>query len=601
MVKKFVPPIKYTDRDFRSIKQSLMSYAKKYYPNTAADFNEASFGSLMLDMVSYIGDVMSFYLDYQATESFLDSSIEFNNVIRLAKQTGYKYDPDVTAYGAVALYIKVPANTNGLGPDRRYLPVLKRNTRFSTSQENITFLLLEDVDFNISTNQTIVSDVDTITGNPLYYAIKAYAPVMSGDIVTTSFTTGEYAPFKKFDLEVDNLAEIISVVDSEGNEYFEVDYLSQDVIYTDVENKENDRDLIPTIFKAVSVPRRFTVEKTDETVFLQFGEGDNTDALIENDKKLDPSSVALKMHGKDYISDESFDPFVLVKNNNLGIGPTNTTITVIYRTNLTDTINVGVGDITNIASVALEFADEQTLSPVETNRVFESIEVSNEEIIVGVADEPGIEEIKLRAINSFAAQNRAVTKQDYISLVYSMPGKFGSIKRAKIMQDKDSFKRNLNLYVVSEGLDGTLLQTKPKIKTNLKNWLSQYKMLNDTIDIVDANIINLRIEFIAISETNTNKYAVKDSATSALHEFFSRRPEIGEPIYITDIYNVLNEAAGVADISDVDIYVQNGGIYSNYYLDIKQYTSPDGRFIKFPEDVIYEIKFVEDDIKGVVL
>ena len=353
MVKKFKPPIKYTDRDFQSIKESLIDYARKYYPNTANDFNEASFGSLMIDMVAYIGDILSFYLDYQATESFLDSAMEYNNVVRLARQLGYKFDPQVTAYGAVSLYIKVPANPSGLGPDEKYLPVLKKNSRFKA--DNTTFLLTEDVDFNSSLAQALVSEVDGTTGTPTYYAVKAYGAVMSGDIGTYTFTVGDYEPFRKYELPVPSVAEILSVTDAEGNEYFEVDYLSQDVIYKGVSNKDSDKNLVSSILKPVSVPRRFVVEKTEEDTFLQFGEGNDSDEIIENDVKLDPSNVALKMHAKDYVSQSSFDPNVLVKNNSMGISPSNTTITVIYRSNISDSINIGVGSLGNVVSLNLEY------------------------------------------------------------------------------------------------------------------------------------------------------------------------------------------------------------------------------------------------------
>jgi hypothetical protein len=599
MAKKFKPPIKYTDRDFESIKESLIDYARKYYPNTANDFNEASFGSLMIDMVAYIGDVLSFYLDYQATESFLDSAMEYNNVVRLARQLGYKHDPQVTAYGAVSLFIKVPANPSGLGPDEKYLPVLRKNSRFKS--ESTTFLLMEDVNFNTSEVQALVSEVDGTTGNPTYYAVKAYGEVMSGDIGTYTFSVGEYQPFRRYELPVPSVAEILSVVDTEGNEYYEVDYLSQDVIYIGVNNRGTDKDLVPSILKPVSVPRRFIVEKTEEDTFLQFGEGSDTDEIIENDVSLDPSNVALKIHAKDYVSQASFDPNILVKNNSMGISPSNTTVTVIYRTNMSDTINVGVGSLANVVSLEMEYEDPATLSATELLNIKKSFEVTNETPIVGRVLTPEAEEIRIRAMESYASQNRAVTKQDYIAMTYSMPKKFGAIKRCKIMQDKKSFKRNLNLYVISEGLNGFLQTTNTKVKTNLKNWINEHKMLNDTIDIVNVNVLNLGISYELVKETESDNFEVKQNAILALSNLLSQTPDIGESFSITDVYNVLNEAEGVADVANVDITVKTGGIYSDYSIDIDQYMSPDGRFINIPHDAIWEIRFVEDDIKGVIL
>ena len=221
MAKKITPPINYTSRDFTSIKNSLINYAKKYYPNTSNDFNEASFGALMVDMVSYVGDMLSFYLDYQASESFLDTASEYGNIIRLAKQLGYEYTGDVTAYGTAAFFIKVPANSSGLGPDESYIPVLKRNSRLR-AEDGTTYILTDSVDFKNSENQILVSDVDSDTGNPTHYAIKAYGEIISGDIGYVEFSVGDFSPFPRFELEVPSLAEILSVTDSSGNEYYEV-------------------------------------------------------------------------------------------------------------------------------------------------------------------------------------------------------------------------------------------------------------------------------------------------------------------------------------------------------------------------------------------
>jgi hypothetical protein len=598
MAKKFTPPINYTSRDFNSIKDSLINYAKKYYPNTSNDFNEASFGALMVDMISYVGDIMSFYLDYQASESFLDTAIEFNNIIRLAKQLGYRYDPEVTAYGAVAIFIKVPANTSGLGPDDNYIPILRKNTRFR-STTGVSFILTDDVDFKNPDNQVIVSDTDPTTGNPTFYAIKAYGEVVSGDIGYVEFSAGDFTPFPRYELQTPGLAEIISVTDSDGNEYYEVEYLSQDVVYMDIPNTNTeDRTFVPSILKPVSVKRRFVVDKVGNDVFLQFGQGSSSDAIIENDDKLDPNNVAIKMNAKPYISATSFDPTVLVKNNNLGVAPENTTLRVVYRANLTDNINVGVSSVTQMTNPIFAFENPETLSDTVIQSIITTAEVSNEEPIVGIVNFPEADEVKIRARNSFAAQNRAVTQRDYISLVHNMPPRFGSIRRSAIMQDKDSFKRNLNLYVVSTGLDGTLLQTQRKIKVNLKNWLSQFKMINDTVDIVDANIINLGISYTAIAERNVNKNDLLQSINAALAEKFSEPPQIGESFFITDVYNVINETPGVVDAMDVEIFQQSGIFYSDYLINLDNYISPDGRFINVPSNAIWEIKFIGNDIKG---
>ena len=600
MAKKFTPPIKYTDRDFQSIKNSLVEYAKRYYPNTVNDFNEASFGALMIDSVAYIGDILSFYLDYQASESFLDSAVEFNNILRLAKQMGYKYNPNVTAYGNAAIYIKIPSQTTGISPDENYMPTVQKGTRFLT-ENNVPFMTLEDITFQSSNSQIVVSDVDSSTGNPLYYALKAYVPVVSGDIGVTTEVVEDYTPYKKITLNIPNLAEVLTVLDSDGNEYFEVEYLSQDTIFLGVPNKGADQALVTEVFKTVSVPRRFVIERDEENVYLQFGGGNNSDSLNENDIKLDPKRVALKMHAKSYVSDTSFDPNILVKNNNLGIAPSNTTLTIVYRTNLTETINVGVGSLNQVLSTEMSFEDEASLDTGEVNKVRQSLEVMNEDVLIGSTNLPDANEIKIRAKDTFSSQNRAVTRNDYMSLTYSMPQQFGKILRCAVLQDKDSFKRNLNLYVISEGLDGTLTNTTYTIKQNLKNWLNRYKMINDTVDILDAFVLNLAIDYTVIAEDGYNPASIEQNVIDALADAYRTPPAIGENFSITNVYNIINQVPGVADVQDVDIFNKSGGLYSEYSFDLERYTSSDGRFISLPRDVIYEVKFVEDDIKGTIL
>ena len=334
---------------------------------------------------------------------------------------------------------------------------------------------------------------------------------------------------------------------------------------------------------------------------MQFGQGASTDALIANDDKLDPNKVALKMHGKSYISDTSFDPTILVENSSLGIAPEDTTIRVIYRTNLTDNINVGVGTMNQVTSANYSFDNVASLSEGVLNTVKHSIEVTNEEPVVGSVDFPDADEIKIRAKNAFSSQNRAVTKRDYNSIVSQMPAKFGAVTRSAVEQDKNSFKRNLNLYVISTGLDKTLMATPRKIKVNLKNWINQYKMINDTLDIIDTNIINLGIRYKALGERDKNKNDLLQDINFALENKFSAHPQIGESFFITDVYNVINDTPGVIDAVDVEIFTQTGTLYSDYTIDINNYISPDGRFINVPHNAIWEIKFIDNDLKGTVV
>ena len=594
MAKKNLP-IKYTSRDFASIKQDLVDYAKRYYPDSYRDFSEAGFGSLMLDTVAYVGDILSFYLDYQANESLLSSAVEYDNVIRLARQLGYEFQPNPTSYGIVSLYILVPANAASNAPDTTYMPILRKGSSFS-AQNGGVFMLSEDVNFAKSNNEIVVARVNPTTGVPTYYAVKALGNVISGEIVQNSFVIGAHKRFMSLDIPGSNIAEVVSAFDTEGHEYFEVDYLSQDVVYREIPNRTTNIDSVRSILKPTAVPRRFISQNTTSGMTIQFGYGSENER--KNDSVVDPATVVLQQHARDYVTDETFDPSNLNRTDKFGIVPSNTTLFVTSRQNGAANTNVAVGGLSTVANPVIVFNDVTALSNAKVRDVIASLEVNNDNMIVGDISYPTSAEIKTRALDYFATQNRIVTKNDYISYVYAMPEKFGGVKRAAVIKDTDSFKRNLNLYVLSEGLDGTLVATNSSIKQNLKTWLVKNKMIHDTVDILDGNIINVGIDFRVVIDKSANKFDILDTATTKLVSLFKILPDIGESLTISSVYSTLNNIAGVVDTVDVTVVNKTGGLYSDISYDILGNLSADGRFVEFPEDFIWEIKIPLSDIRG---
>lgn len=596
--KKKTVPINYTSRDFATIKRDLVSYAKRYYPDNFQDFSEASFGSLMLDTVAYVGDVLSFYVDYSVNESFLDSAIEYNNVTRLAKQLGYRYTGIPASSGEVTLYVVVPASSTGTGPDLSYAPILRNGAKFS-STGGTSFTLNESVDFSNENNEVVVAEVNSSTGVPSKYAIKTYGQVISGDLAVQSIEVGDYERFPRFKLGGANISEVVSVTDSSGNEYFEVDYLSQDVIYRPISNNTEDKELVPFIMQPYGVPRRFITETVGQVTSIQFGHGSETN--LTNEKISDPSKVILNTHGRDYITDKSFDPTNLIETDTLGVAPSNTVLQVIYRVNSQKNTNLSSNSLISVSDTSFDFGNVNQLGNNEVSEVINSLEFENEKPIVGSISTPSSEEIKYRAYGSYNSQNRAVTKEDYISMIYNMPPKFGAIKRANIAQDKNSFKRNINLYVISEDVGGSLTTATDTLKKNLKTWITNYKMLNDTIDIMDAKVVNLGIEFEVISDTDTNKYKVLSEATEAIKSrMLGAKYNIGEPIRYGDIFQALKEVDGLLDVTKLKIVKKFGASYSSADFDLDLYTTPDGRMILAPENIIFEIKFPDSDIRGTI-
>jgi hypothetical protein len=589
-------PINYAARDFESIKSDLVSLAKKYYPNNFKDFSEAGFGSMMMDNVAYIGDILSFYLDYQANETFFDSALEFRNVVKLAKQMGYKFRENPSSQGIATFFISIPASSTGLGPDTAYIPILKQGSTINT-ESSINFTLLEDVIFSSPANDVVVGQVNEDTGAPTSFIIRAYGRVVSGENRELFVNVGEYSKFLKIPISLSNISEIISVEDEQGNKYYEVDYLSQDVIYKAVVNRSETNKYAPSILKPFNVPRRFTVERDGERVYLQFGSGRDATGNIA-DAITEPSKVVLQLHGKDYFSDESFDPTNIVESDAFGVVPENTRLRIVVRTNSNSNVNVGVDTLTKVSNARLEFKDLTVLNSSIVSNIINSIESTNEEPILGDITLPSVEEFKLRVLNSFSSQNRAVTKQDYEALCYKMPPMFGLLKRVRAERDTDSFKRNINLYVVSEDEYGKLIQSNSAIKENLKTWLNKSRMINDTIDILDANILNFGIDFEIVVDTTADRYEALNNALFEVKQEFSRVRDIGEPLFITDVYKSLKKAKGVLDVVDVKISVKTGGLYSDNFIDITTSTSPDGRYINIPQDYVFEVKYPDNDIKG---
>ena len=598
MPKVVKPIINYTGRDFASIKQELVNYAQKYYPETFRDFNEASFGSLMLDMVAYVGDIVSFYTDYQANESYLETALEFSNVLKLSKQLGYKYRPNASAFGEASFFITVPTELGSVAPDYDYAPILRKGSTFATSADQL-FTLVEDVVFENSIDAVQVASTNADGTSPTRFAIKAKGTVVSGELFTTTFEIEEYEKFLKLDIVDDDITEIVSVIDSQGNNYYEVDYLSQDVIYVPVLNTASTKEFAKNIYKPISVPKRFVAEHTLTGVSLQFGFGTEDN----EEKVLDPTAMSLDIFGKDHISEKSFDPNILTKTTKLGVVPSNTILTIVYRRNSNATMNAPVDSLNQVVNANFTFKPDVNLILEESLLVENSLQLTNEKNISGDNSDITAKELKLRAQSSYASQNRAVTKDDYVSLCYNMPSNFGQIKKAMITRDQTSFNgKNLNLYVISVGSTGALVETNTIIKQNLRNWINQYKMLGDTIDILDARIINLQIDFSVVSFANINKFEVITQCISALSNFYSDNYyDIGEPFKITDVYKILNNVPSVVDTKLVTVTQKFGSEYSSFDVAYDKLISNDGRYLIPPEDAVFEIKFPAGDINGEVI
>jgi hypothetical protein len=424
---------------------------------------------------------------------------------------------------------------------------------------------------------------------------------MSGERFIDVTTVGNYQRFLKVELERANVIEVISVSDSEGNTYYEVDYLSQDIVYQEVPNQDSATKIaVPYKLRAIPAPRRFVTEFDQYgQSFIQFGYGSSEN--LTSDVIADPADVVLNVTGRNYITDTTFDPSNLVESDKFGVVPTNTTLNIVYAANARSDVNAPVGTLTTISNSQLSYENITRLDGSVVGGVNASLEVNNETPILGDVTMPGTEDIRRRAFATFATQARAVSRSDYINLCYRMPSKFGKIKRVNVVQDKDSLQRNLNLYVLGEHNEGKFVAPNSELKTNLRQWLEPRRMLSDRVDILDGKIINLGINFEVLADLDVNRFTLVDDCIEAIIEkYLNVKPNIGDALYISEIYKILNDVPGVTDTLNVEFINKAGGAYSNYIYVIEKNLSDDGRFLIVPEFAVGEVLFPRSDIFGVV-
>ena len=599
MSKKKKTPIKYTSRDFESIREDIIEHAKRFYPDQWKDFSKSTINSLLVDSVAYVGDVLSFYLDYQANESFLDTSIEFNNVRKHARALGFKYAGASSTYGIVSLFCLVPANSDGTAPDLDYMPVLRKGATFSSANGG-NFLLTEDVDFGDLKNEVVAARFDNSSGATTFFAVRTFGQISSGVLsrATVDLTNSAFERFKRVRIGGDDVVEIISVVDTDGNKYYEVDNLSQETVFIETTNRSATADGVTSILKPFSAARRFVVEQDDTGTYLQFGFGSETS---DEDEIVDPSKVAIQMHGKAYVSNLRFDPSKLVGTTKLGISPSGTKLTIVLKSDNSAASNAAANTVTNIQNAQFRFPSEISLDQTKTSSVIQSLEVTNDEPIVGSTETMTTEELKQRAKGYYSSQNRAVTRQDYESMIYNMPNKFGIIKRVSVLNDPSATNRRTAIYVISEDQDGKLTAAGSALKANMKNWISQYKAMNDVVDIFDTKIVNFGVDYKVTLDNRFKDVNVLGKCNTAISNYFSNQLYIGEPIYITRLYSILSKVDGVADVKTVSVHQKKGTDYSSVVINFDDALSADGTYINTPKNVIMELKFPFRDIRGTLI
>jgi hypothetical protein len=283
----------------------------------------------------------------------------------------------------------------------------------------------------------------------------------------------------------------------------------------------------------------------------------------------------------------------------LGVAPANTTLTLTYLKSERESINVSAGSLSRVSIPVLEFPrDDGLLNSADIANIRAGLECGNEKTIVSDSSLPTSEEIKYRTYASKASQLRSVTRNDYEAYCYMMPKVFGSIKRATVINDPSSSNRRLSLYTISADASNNFVTTNGTTKENLKHWLNKNKMLNDNIDIYDAKIVNIGFDYEIIVDPTRDKAEVLNSVNRKIRSSFSEKMYVGEPFYLTNVYNAINKVDGVVDTTKVKPNIKLGTGYSNPPITIEDMKSNDGTYLKAPRNVVFEIKFFNSDIRG---
>jgi hypothetical protein len=582
---------RFTVKNFDEWREWLKELAIRYYPDTVNDYTQASANSLFMAHLAKIAEQLGFYIDFSTNETFSETVIQFDNALKLARGKGFKPQFGYSAHGTVALYITVPISDTGLEPDLRYAPVLRKGTILA-GIDGGTFLLAEDVDFSTG-SEVRVGSVSSVTGTPLTYILKSYGKVISGEVKTVELTAGDYQEFVKFTISDSNISEIIKVTDSEGHEYFEVGGLAQNTIYQEV---GYDTTASVMVLKPVVVARRFTTCHYPDRTVLQFGGGSDS---LATEYVNEPQDVILEFTGRNYISDFSFDPMHLVKNDKFGIAPANTTLTVTYRANASSNVNLGVGQLTNVVDGQFTFLNALTLDSNTINNTRNSLLVYNEEPISGALELNNTLELKARIWGAGATQERAVAAIDYRPMVYKMPARFGGIYRCNAVPKVNrTLRTDMLIFVTGQDVDGTLVDLNDVVKENLKGWLTTFQMYGGSYKILDAKIVNLGLDYEVLLEQSYNRTKAIEDCNRALRDLYSTKNEVGESFSITDIYKTLENVPGVIQVPNMRIYQKFGGAYSTTAFDLNSAISPDGRFITAPANTIFEVRYPDVDIAG---
>lgn len=604
---KVVRQRKFLARDFDSLRANLLDYARQYYPDRIKDFSESSLGGMFLDLASYVGDNLSFYLDHQYGELNSDTAVESINIERQLKTAGVPIVGAAPALVPITVYIQVPAElVNGVTmPSPSAIPVVQAGTVFG-ADNGVEFILLEDINFNKKKSDgSLLADIKVGTKNtagiPVTFFMALAGLSISGKETTESINLGrDFVAFRKLTLSNQNISEIVSVYDGLGNVYYQVAALNHDVVYKNVLNTAKDNDLVKDAIKVIPAPYRFMAAAdlaTRKTSLTMGGGNANT---LEDDIIPDPSDFAIAFPYSKTFSRVPVNPQQLLQTKTLGVVSTDTTLTVVYRYGGGLNHNVPVDNIKTVKTLKIFFPSSPT--PQTASIVKSSIEVTNKIQASGGEDAPTADDLKLLIPSIKNSQERIVTREDMLARVYTIPANFGRVFRAAIRSNPNN-PLATQLFIISRDADSKLIVSPDTLKQNLRKYLNPYRMISDAIDILDARVVDLSFSFDVVVDPSLNRSIVLQNVLAKLQTFFDvKNFHIDQPIIMSDVINSIFATQGILSVTqtkfDVITGVSNNRQYSDVTFDVVSNTRR-GIIIP-PPGGIFEVRYPEFDVVGKV-
>ena len=592
---KQVADVNYLSKDFDSIKSDLIDYLRRYFPDDYQDFNEASGGMAILELLAYIGDSMSFYIDRQVNEGFIERALEEKNVFSLAQNLGYQ--PKFSRPAVVNVSISAVFNNS---TSSNSVFTLKKGSKVVTNFEPaVQFETLVDADFSRPENRV----TDRINATQTQYSITSISAI-AGSTRTFSYRAGAAVPFLKLTMPDTEITEIVSVTSSDGKEYFHVDNLSQGSVFTGNVNTDSSSADASNVLQYRKIPYRYTTSiGADGTTSIVFGSG--TTDLEDSELIPNPEDYVLppSLRG----APSGFAPSVVdssnfLKTKGLGYAPRDVNIDIKYRFGGGTDTNVGPRTLDRFVSRIISFNDSNflTASAAEANTILGSLLVENVEQATGGADAENRTSIKQNALQYFNSQNRAVTLQDYQVRVLSMPPEFGSVFRSYARKDPHN-ALGVELITIARNSQGFLIPTTGVLKNNIETYISRFKSFSDTVKITDGRICNIGVDFtiLPMPDINAND-ALVDCFIALRRIFITENTNFGSTLVIQNYVARLQTLEKVRSVVNFKITNKNTNednrSYNSFDLDIQANTK--NSILSFPEDVCWELKYPNFDIVG---